>query len=533
MEVIPTAFNGNGQAITQCVITPPLPTGLSISPSTCTIAGTPTQVTPAMIYNVRATNTGGTFTDASVTLSVSPNTPVISFAFSDTHGEDPNELMVIIPSALEERGAAITCSVTPTLPSDFSLNTTNCVISGTPLTNLNSNHTVTATNSAGSTNTSINITAGVQVPVLSYATSNGKSISYNGAFNIQPSTLQTFGSPLTNCVFADTPAKPAWMNVDAASCTISGAPTSALPSTTFYIVATNGPGDSIPAAVALEVTPLVPFISYAGAAGNGPIGSLMTVSPILLNTNGGDITNCTITPALTNNLTMDPLTCVISGTPNAPMVATEYTVVAHNSAGASPEAVVTLSVAQIVPVVSYSTSVGTTVNLNQPMTVTPSTLTGDPITDCTIYPALPNGLNIDTTTCVISGIPTVSSTNTYYVTAKNTAGPSNGATVVLTIDPIAPEISFAGSDGTVGTIDSLMTVAPTILKDNGATATCSVTPALPTGLVLNANTCQISGTPIATLVATAFTVTATNSKGSASDNVTLSVGPAAPILSYD
>lgn len=531
MEVVPSVFNGNGFTVNQCVTTPALPSGLTIASNTCVISGTPTQVKPAIIYNVRATNTAGNFSETSVTLSVSANVPLLSYSFSDTHGETLGTPMVVTPSTLQERGAAITCSITPPLPAGFTLNPLTCAISGTPTLAFNSAHTVTATNSSGSTPASIIISAGAQPPVISYDASAGRIINYDGSFNVKPSTLLTFDELLTGCVFsADSPARPAWLTLSS-SCTISGSPSGPLPSTTYKVIAKNSQGDSIPAAVTLQVNPIAPYISYAGASGNGSINVLMTVNPIILRENGGAITDCTITPALTNNLSIDPLTCVISGEPETAMPATNYSVIAHNAGGQSPAAIVTLSVAQVVPVVSYAAG-NTSIILNQPVTINPTSLTGTPLTQCTINPDLPNGLAINTADCVISGVPIVAApTTTYFVTARNSAGPSNGAAVTLTVEAIQPEISFVGSAGTTGAIDSEMIVTPTILKANGAAITCSIAPALSNGLVLDTNTCQITGTPTATLSAT-YTVTATNAKGSHAATVTLTVGPAKPILSY-
>lgn len=53
--------------------------------------------------------------------------------------------------------------------------------------------------------------------------------------------------------------------------------------------------------------------------------------------------------------------------------------------------------------------------------------------------------------------------------------------------------------------------------------TCAATPALPAGLVLNNETCVISGTPTALGAATNYTITATNRYGSSSGTLTLEV----------
>ncbi|MBU6154809.1 MAG: putative Ig domain-containing protein, partial [Bdellovibrionales bacterium] len=93
----------------------------------------------------------------------------------------------------------------------------------------------------------------------------------------------------------------------------------------------------------------VPELSYSGATGtSGSVGALMTVSPTTLNSNGSAITSCGIksgTTALPAWATVDPSTCVISGTPTGTLSSTTYTLVATNSAGTSADASVTLEVA--------------------------------------------------------------------------------------------------------------------------------------------------------------------------------------------
>ena len=96
-----------------------------------------------------------------------------------------------------------------------------------------------------------------------------------------------------------------------------------------------------------------PELSYLGASGtSGSVGAGMMVAPTTLNTNGSAITACGIksgTPALPSWASIDPNTCVISGTPTAPLSSTTFTIVATNSAGTSAEAPVNLLVASSAP----------------------------------------------------------------------------------------------------------------------------------------------------------------------------------------
>ncbi|MCM2350546.1 MAG: putative Ig domain-containing protein [Bacteriovoracaceae bacterium] len=535
MTVTPSVFDNNGISVTSCVSSPALPDWAYINPTNCTITGVPTETLMATIFTITATNTSGNFTDATVTLSVDAMAPVISYSGSDTHGETIGVAMSVIPSTLNSNGSSITsCIASPALPAWATLDNTSCIITGTPPANSNSTHTITATNSVGSASTNIILTAGQQVPLVSYASSTGKTISYNDVLYIQPSTLINYNDPIQNCQI--TPALPVWATIDNTSCVISGTPETTINNVTYTVVASNTSGDSVGAQVTISVNPAVPTLSFSGAAGNGSIGVPITVAPVILNSNGASITNCVSTPALPLWATLDINTCEISGTPNGAMASTNFTIVATNAAGNSAGAIATLSVDQAVPIISYAGATGTTVNFNQPMNVIPTTLNnnGSAIIACSSNPALPLWATLNATTCEISGTPNAAlSATTYTITAQNSIGPSNGATVTLTVNPIAPTLSYVGSVGTNGTMTIPMTVTPTTLSSNGSSIIgCSSSPLLPVWATLNTSTCQITGTPNAVLVATTYTITATNAVGSNTADVTLSVGASAPTISY-
>lgn len=175
------------------------------------------------------------------------------------------------------------------------------------------------------------------------------------------------------------------------------------------------------------------------------------------------------------------------------------------------------------PALSFTASGGTSGTAGQSMTVTPTitNLVGG-ITGCTVSPALPAGLSIHPTTCVISGIPTQAIGNTAFtVNATNSYG-STQAIVNMTVVAARPSISYSGATGTSGTRNVLMNIAPTTFAVNGAgVTTCTTSPALPAGLSISNTTCVISGTPSVVSASSTYTVTATNSAGSTSATVNL------------
>ena len=141
---------------------------------------------------------------------------------------------------------------------------------------------------------------------------------------------------------------------------------------------------------------------------------------------------------------------------------------------------------------------------------------------------LPAGLNVNTTTGIISGTPTARATTTVTLTATN-ATASDTKTLTITVNPPPPVITSApaasGQAGTAFTYSIVGTNTPT---------SYSLTGTLPTGVTLNTSTGVISGTPAAgTAGMYSIIVTATNATGSVSQPLVISIAapPLAPAYS--
>ncbi len=168
----------------------------------------------------------------------------------------------------------------------------------------------------------------------------------------------------------------------------------------------------------------------------------------------------------------------------------------------------------------------------QPCSLAAPANSGGAVATCSVQapPPLPAGLTLDPATCAISGTPTgVTATSTFTVVASNSGG-STSTTVIITVNDVAPALSYAALTCTRGTACS---VSPT--NTGGAVVSCSLpaSAVLPAGLVLDANTGTIAGTPTALLATTSYTVTATNSGGSTTANASITVNDIPPsALSY-
>lgn len=199
------------------------------------------------------------------------------------------------------------------------------------------------------------------------------------------------------------------------------------------------------------------------------------------------------------------------------------------------------------PVLSYDSTVMLATQ-NQPYTsVTPVVLAhsvsngiGNPTSvytsnSFTVSPALPAGLTLSASTGIISGTPTaVSSLASYTVTAANAAGTSSFV-VSLGVQASSPvSLLFSGPSAVSSVVGASLTLGPPSLYlgavlDQSAATGYGVSPALPAGLSLGAETGVITGTPTAAVAQTDYTLTATTDTGSANATVTLLVAATTPL----
>ena len=205
-----------------------------------------------------------------------------------------------------------------------------------------------------------------------------------------------------------------------------------------------------------------------------------------------------------------------------------FTVYSSNSCGASAiatsDAFTTLAIAPTN--LSYSASpVVATINTTA-VSASP-TVTGT-VVSYGISPALPTGVNFNTSSGVISGTPSVLSAQTdYTITATNTGGSTSG-TFRMTVNAIAPtNLSYSASPVLATINTTAVSASPTV---TGSVVSYGISPALPTGVNFNISSGVISGTPSVLSAQTDYTITATNTGGSTTGAFRLTVNAILPTL---
>lgn len=174
---------------------------------------------------------------------------------------------------------------------------------------------------------------------------------------------------------------------------------------------------------------------------------------------------------------------------------------------------------------SYTTNpatyrVGTAITNNSP------TINGTTPITYSVTPALPAGLTLNTSTGVISGTPTaVSSASNYVIIASNTYGSTSISLNITVLSGLT--YSTNPAQYVVGTA-----ITPNTPTLSGTVTGYSVSPTLPAGLILNATTGILSGTPTAPVSNASYTITANTTSGPATATLIITVRVTPSTLSY-
>lgn len=267
-----------------------------------------------------------------------------------------------------------------------------------------------------------------------------------------------------------------------------------------------------------------PNISYSPNTYTITVGQ--SISANVINT-GGVASSFVLTGSLPSGITLNATTGLISGTATATYATHTNSVLATNTSGNSTTNITfTVNAVPIVPPHTTYPSPQTYTVSNPIIPLSPNN-TGGAVTSYS--GTLPSGLTLNTSTGVISGVPVVVVSNTYNITAHNSAG-NYVFPLVITVNPpavVAPSIGYSPSSQ-VATYGYVLTNM--IAANSGGAGTYSVSPSLPSGLSLNTSSGIISGTPSVVQSATNYTVTCTNTAGSSHATITLTINKAPLIL---
>ena len=317
--------------------------------------------------------------------------------------------LILIDLPTSTGGAITSYSISPALPAGLTFNPSTGAISGTPLIVLSAtNYTIVGSNSGGTIQANKIITIkDLPPPILTYQ-SNPAIYTLGQAVSNYPSV----GAGGSGVTYTISPVLPAGLTLNSTSGLISGT-TSALSAVQSYTVTGTNSSSTTLNSISISVVPpsagAPTSFHYSSATLVYILG--MPIPNSIPITSGGTPTTYSITGtgAFPVGLTLNSSTGVISGTPTSTVTSTSYTVTASNSSGKA-NAAITITVAAKT---AYSTINGSyIVGLGiSPNNFSPANLTG---ATYSVSPSLPNGLSLNASTGVISGIPSSIAPNATY-----------------------------------------------------------------------------------------------------------------------
>ena len=206
-----------------------LPQGLSIDSSSGIISGIPQSVTDRSV-TIKAFNQ---VSNRSFAISFSVLTPISSFSYSQSSYIIPRDVSFSVTPSFN--GDQVSFSITSgSLPQGLSINPSNGVISGTPISSTNLiNITIQAHNQVGSTQFSISFIVLIPLSNLHYPQLSFSLIKHQ-SFSISPSI--TGDHPFFNITSG---ILPSGLTLNSSNGMISGIPSSSTPSSSITIEASN------------------------------------------------------------------------------------------------------------------------------------------------------------------------------------------------------------------------------------------------------------------------------------------------------
>ena len=491
--------------------------GLNFDANNRTLSGTP-NTTATTVLTYTATDDNGSTAMDTFTVIVAAGVAVTAPG-DQTYTMDTAITALSLPMATggtEPLTYALTGPGDSALPGGLSFNANTRTLSGAPSTPDTTTLTYEVTDDNGAS-TSVDFTVIVNASLVLDTPAN-QNYTMDTAITdltLDPATGGT--TPVTYTLTGPSGAALATaipgLNFDANNRTLSGTPnTTATTVLTYTATDDNGSTamDTFTVTVADEVEVTAP--------GDQTYTMDTAITALTLDpaTGGTGAVTYTLTP-LPNGLIFNETTRVLSGTPTTADT-TELTYTATDDNGSTAMDTFTVIVAAGVAVTAPGDQTYTMDTAITALTLAPATGGTTPVT-YTLTP-LPNGLLFNATTRVLSGTPNTTATTelTYTVTDDNGSTAMDTFTVI-----VAARVAVTAPVDQTYTMDTAITDLGLPMATGGTgTVTYTLAP-LPNGLLFNATTRVLSGTPTTTDT-TELTYTATDDNGStAMDTFTVTV----------
>ena len=411
MQALTPSFTGDGPQF--WVINPSLPSGITFDRDSGVISGTPDELSQSIRYTIIGSNAMGS-TNAWIDLEVIETPPIaINYPEQSLACELNNPCGFAAPTL--EGGAPDEWSVSPQLPLGITLLSDGSIF-GTPSQLGDSNHTINASNRAGSVETTIRIIVLHEAPMgLGYG-SNNMQFSIGDVVQVIPSTT---GGEITS--WSVEPPLPGGLNLLQIDGSIRGSPTEVQSLTMHRITATNS-GGSISVDVLISVADIpVANLLYNPWEHDLRIGEQISITPTYI---GGTPDSWQISHSLPTGFQFNSANGTISGIASDVQSSWETWTIWANNTGGSTSTIFKIKITSMAPDLISWDSNEYILEANQ-STFIQANNDGPEIDSWEIEPQLPNGLSL-LDNGSISGTPTHNTDWIEYTIWANNSGGSVG-----------------------------------------------------------------------------------------------------------
>ena len=516
-----TPTNAGGTITSYAVTSGSLPTGISLNSTTGELTGTPTALYTTASVTITGTNASGT-TDASFNITVNAQAPAnISYASAPFTWTKDSAITGQTPTG-NTGGAVVSYAVTSgTLPTGINLNATTGELTGTPTAIYSTaSVTITATNTGGTQDITFNISVNDEAPANISYTNAPFTWTKDSAITGQTPTGNTGGAVVSYAVTSG--SLPSGINLNTSTGELTGTPTVVYSTSSVTITATNT-GGTQDITFNITVNDVAPAnLTYSSAPFTWTKDSAITGQTPTGNTGGAVVSYAVTSGSLPSGINLNTSTGELTGTPTAIYSTASATITATNTGG-TQDITFNITVNDEAPAnLSYANAPFTWTKDSTITGQTPSGNTGGAVVSYAVTSgSLPTGINLNTTTGELTGTPTaLYPSASVTITATNTGG-TQDITFNITVNDVAPSALAYGS-ATYSWEKNQTVVSETPTSSGGPVVSYAVTSgSLPSGINLNTTTGELSGTSTVVYSTASVTITATNTGGS--DSVTLSL----------
>ena len=508
---LPAATGGTG-AITYSLSTT-LPDGVTFTPGTRVLAGTPTGRFTSATFTYTATDGNGDTVELTFTIVVTATAITFASTIANQSWQVGTAVSLTLPTSSGGVGA-FTYSLTPALPAGVTFTAGTRVVAGTPTAAVASaTYTYTATDAEGiaASRTFAIVVASADAIIFS-GTIAAQAWVVGTAVNV---TLPAATGGVGTITYSLSPTTPAGITFVAGTRVLSGTPTGRFTSATFTYTAEDADGTTVDLTFTVVVTATA--ITFASAITNQSwiVGTAVNLT---LPTASGGVGSFTysLSTGLPSGVTFTAGTRSLAGNPTATLSSTTFTYTATDSEGITHTQTFTIVVTTAAVALGFGTStianqawlVGTAVSQTLPGAIGG---TGDKT--YTLSPTLPTGATFTASTRVLAGTPSATfASATFTYTAEDEDGTTVELTfaIVVTASAITFASTIAAQAWTVGTSISLTLPAA---SGGVGTFTYSLSPTTPSGITFTGGSRVLAGNPTGRFTSASFTYTAEDSDG--------------------